>query len=91
MAQYLDLADAAGQLSGVRDAELYCLLDFYTSAGAVISELQKARIIAACRPALNPDVPTIIRLTLLRYGLLKEEAPLPLLGGPAQQSAPPPG
>jgi hypothetical protein len=82
------LADAAGQLSGLRDAELYCLLDFYAAAGAAISELQKARIIAACRPALNPDVPIIIRLILLQHGLIKEDEPLPPSAGAAQREQP---
>lgn len=46
-------------------------------AGAVVSPLQKARLIALCRP-LHPDVPVIVREVLLLHGLLPTD-----LGGSA--------
>ena len=74
VAQYLDLADAAGQLSSLEDTKLYVLLDFYTAAGAHVSELQKARLLASCS-GLNPNVPVVIGEWLSRFGLLPEQPP----------------
>ena len=51
-------------------------------AGAVVSPMQKARLIALCRP-LHPDVPIIVREALLLLGLLPAD-----LGGPSGAALP---
>ncbi|KAI3424135.1 hypothetical protein D9Q98_009495 [Chlorella vulgaris] len=72
-AQYLELVDATGQLSSVHYANVYLLLDFYASTSNVVDEMQKARVLAACVPSLNPDVPTIVRVAIERHGLVPEQ------------------
>lgn len=68
--QYLDLVNATGQLSSQDDMRMYLLLDFYASTGTVVTEIQKARILAACVPSLNPDIPTVVSRALQRHNLL---------------------
>ena len=68
--QYLQLFDAAGQLSQQPDATLMATMELFSTAGAVVTPLQKARMMALCRP-LHPDVGTIVREGLDHYGLLE--------------------
>jgi hypothetical protein len=71
--QYLDLAEAVGHLDSKEGAEVAVMLDFYSGTAAAVSELQKLRLLAGCRPHLSPDVVTIVRETLRVHGLLPEQ------------------
>ena len=71
MAQYLQLFDAAGQLSRQPDAAVMLAMDLFSSVGPVMSPLQKARLLALSRP-LHPDLGTIVREWLDQYGLLEQ-------------------
>jgi hypothetical protein len=46
-------------------------VELFSTAGAVVTPLQKARMMALCRP-LHPDVGTIVREGLDHYGLLEQ-------------------
>jgi hypothetical protein len=85
--QYLDLVNATGQLSSQDDMRMYLLLDFYASTGTVVTEIQKARILAACVPSLNPDIPTVVSRALQRHNLLSR---MPQKQGQPQPPPPPP-
>jgi hypothetical protein len=72
--QYLALAEAAGQLQSVEcGQEVFLLFNYYSVAGGAVTELQKLRLMAGCRPNLSPDVPTIVREALRMHGLLPEQ------------------
>ncbi|KAL4430755.1 hypothetical protein ABPG75_006011 [Micractinium tetrahymenae] len=71
--QYLDLAEATGALTAQPKAALLILEDFFCTAGAFVTLLQKARMTAACRP-LHPDGPAIAREGLILRKLLPPDA-----------------
>lgn len=68
-ARYCTVFEAAGQLLHAPDAALAEMLAFYSVAGRVATLLQKARIVAVCRP-LDPDIPALVGETLALHGLL---------------------
>lgn len=67
--RYLQLFDAAGQLSQQPEAALLAAVELSSTAG-VVSPLQKARMLALCRP-LHPDVAAIMRAGLIHFGLIE--------------------
>ena len=71
VAQYLQLFDAAGQLSRQPDAAVMLAMDLFSSVGPVMSPLQKARLLALSRP-LHPDLGTTVREWLDHHGLLEQ-------------------
>jgi hypothetical protein len=76
-----------------RGEEVFPLYDYFSVAGGVMTELQKLRLMAGCRPNLVPDVPTVVREALRMHGLLPEQQqPTPLAGlsGAAADGPPPP-
>jgi hypothetical protein len=89
--QCLQLFDAAGQLSQQPDAALMMTMELFSTAGAVVTPLQKARMLALCRP-LHPDVGTVVREGLDHYGLLepagKNESAAATAAGGEQAPAP---
>ena len=68
--RYLQLFEAAGQLSQQPEAALLAAVELSSTAGAVVSPLQKARMLALCRP-LHPDVAAIVRAGLIHFSLLE--------------------
>ncbi|KAL4426259.1 hypothetical protein ABPG77_009874 [Micractinium sp. CCAP 211/92] len=65
MSQYLDMFNAAGRLSTLRDAEFVAMLQLLGRTGAVFSPVQKARLAAAAYPYF-PDVVQIVRILASR-------------------------
>ncbi|KAL4436565.1 hypothetical protein ABPG75_003704 [Micractinium tetrahymenae] len=69
MQQYLRLYEAAKQLSKQPDTALVVLLELHVAAGAILSEVQRARCAAMYRP-LFPDIVAIVRSCLEQNDLL---------------------